>query len=63
MNYCLWIEENCKIVNFQDKLTPEMKKKKTRIGTKIEGGNKIVNVRLLEIKLQTIQTVFFLVVP
>ena len=40
-----------------------MKKKKTRIGTKIEGGNKIVNVRLLEIKLQTIQTVFFLVVP
>ena len=29
----------------------------------MEGGTKIVNVLLLEIKLQTIQIVFFLVVP
>ena len=36
-------------------------KKKNKLG--LEGGNKIVNVWLLEIKLQTIQTVFFLVVP
>ena len=55
VNYCLWTEENCKIVNFQDKLTPEMKKK-NKLG--LEGGNKIVNVWLLEIKLQTIQIVF-----
>ena len=27
VNYCLWTEGNCKIVNFQDKLTPGMKKK------------------------------------
>ena len=36
-------------------------KKKNKLG--LEGGNKIVNVWLLEIKLQTIQIVFFLVVP